>query len=137
MGEAARRADATIVISPHQQQRGHPAARARPGDACTCVPDGVDVERFAVRRAGTTERRARWLDWLVRDPQGWDEASRTPGSIRYTEDEVVDAFFDAAHGRAAAGADVRRALPGFQARAAARARVRPRARTDVRRRRRS
>ena len=44
------------------------------------------------------ERRERWLEWLVRDPQGWDEASRTPGSIRYTEDEVVEAFFDASTG---------------------------------------
>ena len=59
------------------------------------LPDGVDVERFSVRRPGVEERRSRWLEWLVRDPHGWDEASGRPGSIRYTEDEVLDAFFDA------------------------------------------
>ncbi len=39
-----------------------------------------------------------WLRWLVHDPQGWDEANGTPGSIRYTEAEVLDAFFDHATG---------------------------------------
>jgi glycosyltransferase involved in cell wall biosynthesis len=97
MGEAARRADATIVISPHQHAE---AVRLLGLDPTTVhwLPDGVDVERFAVRRAGVEERRARWLDWLVRDPHGWDEASRTPGSIRYAADDVVDAFFDASTG---------------------------------------
>jgi glycosyltransferase involved in cell wall biosynthesis len=93
MRKAARRADATIVISPHQHSE---AVRLLGLDATTVhlLPDGVDVERFAVRRLGDDQRRARWLDWLVRDPQGWDEASRTPGSVRYAEDEVIDAFFD-------------------------------------------
>ena len=97
MGEAARAADATIVISPHQHDE---AVRLLDLDPATVhlLPDGVDVERFAVRRPDDEERRARWLDWLVRDPQGWDEASRQPGSIRYSEDEVVDAFFDASTG---------------------------------------
>ena len=97
MGKAARGADATIVISPHQQDE---AIRLLGLDPSTVhlLPDGVDVERFAVRRSDDEERRARWLDWLVRDPQGWDEASLTPGSVRYTEDEVVEAFFDASTG---------------------------------------
>jgi glycosyltransferase involved in cell wall biosynthesis len=97
MGEWARAADATIVISPHQQSE---AIRLLELDPATVhlVPDGVDVERFAVRRSGDAERRARWVDWLVRDPQGWDEESRRPGSIRYSEEEVVDAFFDASTG---------------------------------------
>ena len=97
MGEAARRADATIVISPHQRDE---AVRLLGLDPTTVhlLPDGVDVERFAVRRSDDLERRERWLEWLVRDPQGWDEASRTPGSVRYTEDEVVEAFFDASTG---------------------------------------
>ena len=34
------------------------------------------------------------------EPQGWDEATSTPGSIRYTEAEVIDAFFDAETGAA-------------------------------------
>ena len=97
MGEAARRADGTIVISPHQHGE---AIRLLGLDPATVhlLPDGVDVERFAARRSDDADRRERWLDWLTRDPQGWDETSRTPGSIRYTEDEVVDAFFDASTG---------------------------------------
>ena len=97
MGETARRADGTIVISPHQHDE---AVRLLGLDPATVhlLPDGVDIERFAVRRADDQERRVRWLEWLTRDPQGWDEASRTPGSVRYTEDEVVQAFFDPSTG---------------------------------------
>jgi D-inositol-3-phosphate glycosyltransferase len=97
MGEAARRADATIAISPHQRSE---AVRLLELDPATVhlLPDGVDVERFAVRRLGDDERRERWLDWLVRDPQGWDEGSKLPGSVRYAKDEVIDAFFDARTG---------------------------------------
>jgi glycosyltransferase involved in cell wall biosynthesis len=99
MGEAARRADATIVISPHQRSE---AIRLLALDPATVhlLPDGVDAERFAVRRADDAERRARWIDWLVRDPQGWDEETKRPGSIRYSEREVADAFFDATTGEA-------------------------------------
>ena len=97
MGEAARAADATIVISPHQQDEAIRLLELDPGTV-HLLPDGVDVERFAVRRSDDEERRARWLDWLVRDPQGWDEASLTPGSVRYTEAEVVEGFFDASTG---------------------------------------
>jgi glycosyltransferase involved in cell wall biosynthesis len=98
MGEAARRADATIAISPHQRSE---AVRLLGLDPATVhlLPDGVDVERFAVRRLSADERRERWLDWLVRDPQGWDEASKLPGSVRYAQDEVIDAFFDAETGQ--------------------------------------
>jgi glycosyltransferase involved in cell wall biosynthesis len=97
MGESARSAQATIVISPHQQDEAVRLLGLDPASV-HLLPDGVDVERFAVRRTGVEERRARWLDWLVRDPQGWDELSRTPGSVRYAEDDVVDAFFDASTG---------------------------------------
>jgi glycosyltransferase involved in cell wall biosynthesis len=97
MGEAARSAAATIVISPHQHAE---AVRLLELDPATVhlIPDGVDVVRFAVRRSRAEERRERWLEWLSRDPQGWDEASRAPGSIRYGEDEVSEAFFDATTG---------------------------------------
>jgi glycosyltransferase involved in cell wall biosynthesis len=97
MREAARRADATIVISPHQRDEAVRLLRLDPATV-HLLPDGVDIERFAVRPASDEERRARWLEWLVRDPRGWDEVSRTPGSVRYTEDEVSDAFFDAGTG---------------------------------------
>jgi glycosyltransferase involved in cell wall biosynthesis len=93
MREAAHRATATIVISPHQRDE---AVRLLELDPATVhlIPDGVDAERFAVREAGARERRERWLEWLVRDPQGWDEATCRPGSIRYAEDDVLAAFFD-------------------------------------------
>jgi glycosyltransferase involved in cell wall biosynthesis len=94
---AARSADATIVISPHQHDEAIRLLGLDPGSV-HLLPDGVDVERFAVRRLDDEERRARWLDWLVRNPQGWDEASATPGSVRYREDEVVEAFFDESTG---------------------------------------
>jgi glycosyltransferase involved in cell wall biosynthesis len=97
MGEAARRADATIVISPHQHREAVRLLGLEP-TTVHMIPDGVDIERFTVRRSGVDERRARWLDWLVRDPRGWDEASRAPGSVRYAEDDVIEAFFDARTG---------------------------------------
>ncbi len=97
MGEAARGADATIVISPHQRSEAIRLLELDP-ELVHLVPDGVDCERFAVRRADDEERRARWVEWLVRDPQGWDEESKMPGSIRYSEDEVVAAFTDAGTG---------------------------------------
>jgi glycosyltransferase involved in cell wall biosynthesis len=49
-------------------------------------------------RPSPEERRSHWLRWLVNEPQGWDEATSKPGSIRYTEAEVIDAFFDAETG---------------------------------------
>jgi glycosyltransferase involved in cell wall biosynthesis len=97
MREAARRADATIVTSPHQRDEAVRLLRLDPATV-HLLPDGVDVERFSVRRPSDEQRRTRWLEWLVRDPQGWDEASRKPGSVRYGEEEVIDAFFDASTG---------------------------------------
>ena len=96
---AARRAVATITISPYD--RGE-AVRLLGLDPATvsCIPNGVDVERFANQRPSLQERRSHWLGWLVRDPHGWDEATGTPGSVGYTEGEVLDAFFDATSGEA-------------------------------------
>ena len=124
MAEAARRADATIAISPHQRSE---AVRLLGLDPATVhlLPDGVDAERFAVRRPSDDERRERWLDWLVRNPQGWDEESRLPGSIRYGAGRSHGSVLRRADRRAAPGPDVRRPLPRVQARAAARAGLRP------------
>jgi glycosyltransferase involved in cell wall biosynthesis len=99
MGEAARRSAATIAISPHQHDE---AVRLLGLDPATVhmLPDGVDTERFTVSRPSAGEKREHWLDWLARDSQGWDEATGRPGSIRYGEDEVAGAFFDAATGEA-------------------------------------
>jgi glycosyltransferase involved in cell wall biosynthesis len=97
MGAWARAADATIVISPFQHGEAVRLLGLDP-DTVHWLPDGVDVERFSIGRPDAGERRARWLDWLVHDPHGWDEASGRPGSVRYREDEVLEAFFDAASG---------------------------------------
>jgi glycosyltransferase involved in cell wall biosynthesis len=51
-----------------------------------------------VRATNAGERRERWLEWLVHDPHGWDEATCRPGSVRYTEDDVLAAFFDPGSG---------------------------------------
>jgi glycosyltransferase involved in cell wall biosynthesis len=97
MGEWARAADATVVISPFQHGE---AVRLLGLDPATVhwLPDGVDVGRFSDARPTLDERRERWLDWLVRDPHGWDEASGQPGSVGYGEPEVLDGFFDAVTG---------------------------------------
>ena len=94
---AALRATATITISPYE--RDH-AVRLLGLDPATvhCLPNGVDVERFTPHRPSDDKRREQWLEWLVRDPQGWDEASGQAGSVRYTERQVLDAFFDPATG---------------------------------------
>jgi glycosyltransferase involved in cell wall biosynthesis len=96
MRESARAASATIAISPFQQREAIRLLGLEP-ETVHWLPDGVDVASFAVGRAGADERRARWLEWLVEDPRGWDE-SGVPGSVRYGEREVLDAFFDPATG---------------------------------------
>jgi len=97
MRASARRAAATIAISPHDRDE---AVRLLGIDRETVhfVPNGVDTNRFMPYRPSAEERQAHWLRWLVNDPQGWDEATSKPGSIRYTEAEVLDAFFDASTG---------------------------------------
>jgi glycosyltransferase involved in cell wall biosynthesis len=97
MRAAARRAVATIAISP--SARGE-AVRLLDLDPETVhvIPNGVDVDRFNAHRPTVEERRAHWLRWLVCDPRGWDEATATPGSVAYTQDEVLDAFFDPTSG---------------------------------------
>jgi glycosyltransferase involved in cell wall biosynthesis len=97
MTDAAQRSAATVAISPHQRDEAVRLLDLDP-ETVHMLPDGVDTERFAVRRPDAAEKRERWLDWLSRDAQGWDEATGTPGSIRYGEDEVATAFF-AAGGR--------------------------------------
>ena len=75
---AARRADATIAISPHE--RGE-AVRLLGLDPTTvhCLPNGVDVERFAVPRA-ERRRAARALARLARArPAGLGRGDRRAG----------------------------------------------------------
>jgi glycosyltransferase involved in cell wall biosynthesis len=97
MRDSARRAVATITISPHERNQ---AIRLLGLDDETVysIPNGVDIDHFIPHRPSPDERRGHWLRWLVSDPQGWDEATSTPGSIRYTEADVVNAFYDSESG---------------------------------------
>jgi glycosyltransferase involved in cell wall biosynthesis len=92
MGEWARAAQATIVISPYQRDEAIELLGLTPSRV-HWLPDGVDVARFAVREPARDVRRMRWRRWLVSDPQGWDEQTGRPGSIRYSAGEVEQAFF--------------------------------------------
>lgn len=99
MRDAAHRAVATITISPHDRSQAVQLLGIDPGTVYS-IPNGVDIDHFTPHRPSPEERRSHWLRWLVSDPRGWDEATSTPGSIRYTEAEVTDAFFDAETGTA-------------------------------------
>jgi glycosyltransferase involved in cell wall biosynthesis len=94
---AALRATATITTSPYERGEAVRLLEVDP-DTVHCLPNGVDTELFAPRRLSDDQRREQWLEWLVRDPQGWDEASGRAGSVRYSEEQVLDAFFDRATG---------------------------------------
>jgi glycosyltransferase involved in cell wall biosynthesis len=93
MRTAAHRAAATVTISPYVRDQ---AIRllGLPSETVHVLPNGVDIDRFTPQRPGDDERRELWLRWLVTDPHGWDETSGTPGSVRYEEREVLDAFFE-------------------------------------------
>jgi glycosyltransferase involved in cell wall biosynthesis len=97
MRASARSAVATITISPHDQSEAVRLLGIDP-EMVYSIPNGVDVDHFVKHRLSTEERRSHWLRWLVSEPRGWDEATSTPGSIRYTEAEVIEAFFDAETG---------------------------------------
>jgi len=99
MRASARRAVATITISPHDQDEAVRLLGIAP-ETVHVVPNGVDTDRFTPYRSSAEERRSHWLRWFATEPQGWDETTTKPGSIRYTEAEVIDAFFEAKTGEA-------------------------------------
>ena len=99
MRDSARRAVATITISPHDQGQAVQLLGIDP-ETVYSIPNGVDIDHFIPHRPSPEQRRSHWLRWLVSEPRGWDEATSTPGSIRYTEAEVIDAFFDPETGAA-------------------------------------
>lgn len=94
MRNAALRATATIAISPHDQSEAVRLLGLNP-ETVYSVPNGVDVDHFTPKHPGLAKRLEMWLHWFVNDPQGWDEATGTPGSISYTEAEVMEGFYDA------------------------------------------
>ena len=79
-------------------RRGRTAARARPGRPCICSrtastssasPCGGPATRSGARAGSTGSCATR---------RAGTRRAGTPGSIRYREDEVVEAFFDASTG---------------------------------------
>ena len=86
------------MISPHQHGE---AVRLLELDPATVhlLPDGVDVERFAVRRAERRRSGARAgsTGSCATRRAGTRRAGR-PGASATREDEVIDAFFDASTG---------------------------------------
>ncbi len=90
--DAAKLAEATICISPHDRSEAVRLLDLDPG-TMHVRPNGVDVDRFTPADCDRDEARARWRRWLVDDPQGWDSATHEPGSIRYDEG-VLDRFVD-------------------------------------------
>ena len=89
---AAHSSSALIVISPHDRDEAA-ALVGVPDERVHWIPNGVDTTRFSPQRLSNKERRSLWKQWLVDDPQGWDEASQQPGSIRYNE-AVLERFID-------------------------------------------
>jgi glycosyltransferase involved in cell wall biosynthesis len=97
MRASARRATATITISPHDRSEAVRLLDLDPANVHS-IPNGVDIDHFSPTNPGLDERLASWLRWFVHEPQGWDEATGTPGSIRYTEADVMEGFYDAETG---------------------------------------
>ena len=95
MRAGALRATATITISPHDQSEAVRLLGLNP-ETVFSIPNGVDVDHFTPAHPGLDRRLKMWLHWFVNDPRGWDEATGTPGSIRYTEAEVMEGFYHAA-----------------------------------------
>ena len=71
------------MISPHDRDE----AKRLLGAEAEWIPNGVDTGLFDREELGHDERLARWREWLVEDPRGWDESGE-PGSIRYSEEDI-------------------------------------------------
>jgi len=52
------------------------------------LPSGVELERFRPRPLAGQDRRDFWRQWLVEDPQGWDEQG-PPGSVTYRDEQLA------------------------------------------------
>jgi glycosyltransferase involved in cell wall biosynthesis len=94
--KAGRRADRLIVISPTDQQLAIDLLGVSPS-LIEVVPNGVDVNRFTPVGFTRSERLVRWRQWLVDEPQGWDESGQ-PGTIRYSDSDIERFFLDPATG---------------------------------------
>lgn len=90
---AAHRADHLIVISKTDRDLAIELVNLDPAQI-DIVPNGVDTSSFVPLGLSAGRRLEHWRQWLVEDPQGWDE-SGLPGKIRYTNDDIERFFIDA------------------------------------------
>lgn len=92
MAEYAAMCDRLIVLTGDARAQAedlldYDAERIHP------VPNGVDIAHFTPDRLTARERLERWREWLVDDPQGWDESGE-PGSVRYSQADLERWFLD-------------------------------------------
>ncbi len=97
LGDIARRSDRVIVASPHVAGRAVDVLKLAPGQVAV-VPNGVDTHHFRPLQLSVDEKLALLREWLVDEPQGWNESGR-PGSVRYSAADL-SAFIDPASGAA-------------------------------------
>ena len=93
---AGRRADRLVVISETDRRLAIDLLGVAPS-LIEVVPNGVDVTRFAPVGLPGSERLVQWRQWLVDEPQGWDESGQ-PGTIRYSDSDIDRFFLDPATG---------------------------------------
>jgi D-inositol-3-phosphate glycosyltransferase len=93
LSASAHRSRRIICISPHDASEAVRLLGVS-DQLIEVIPNGVDTDLFSRTSLSVPERLALLREWLVDDPQGWDESGR-PGSISYPPD-ALDAFVDPA-----------------------------------------
>ena len=84
---AAAASDRVVAISPHLRDEAAKVLGLPPARLLS-VPNGVDLSRFERSHPTAAERLARWREWLVDSPQGWDESGRV-GTVAYDERDLT------------------------------------------------
>jgi glycosyltransferase involved in cell wall biosynthesis len=93
---AAQRATRLVVVSPSDRDLAIELLGVEPS-SIEVMPNGVDLAQFSADPTPPLARLARWSEWLVEDPRGWDE-SGVAGSIRYSALALQRGFVDPVSG---------------------------------------
>ncbi|MEU4244475.1 glycosyltransferase family 4 protein [Actinoplanes sp. NPDC026619] len=93
--ELQRSADeAAAVLCVSQEDAGVAAeVFGLPDQSLRVVENGVETDRFHPLSLNDGQKLRYWVEWLVRDPQGWDGTMR-PGSVSYDDEHVRESFID-------------------------------------------